>query len=123
MTVPQDNAELRGVAGASSGETYDGPGAAGAGKWAPGADAVRVYLRETRNRQETQGGQARTIDRVLIVENAVDVDWRSGDVVTFRRDGAGADEIATIRLVERRQVSDPDIDPDLQTTRLTLETA
>ena len=120
MTLLQSNATIKRVTGAAAGEAYDGPAGAGPEKWAGDASA---YLRERRDRAETAGGAARTVDRVLIVENALGVDWRSGDVVTIRRTGAAADETIAVRLVERRAIVDDDVDAELQTTRLTLETA
>lgn len=118
MTLPQRNATLTRVAAASAAESYDGPAVAGPEKWAGQADA---YLRERRDRDVTTGGGARTIDRLLIVEATLPIDFRSGDTVTFTPTGA-SEQTADVRLVERHTIDDPEIDPDLQTTRLTLET-
>lgn len=124
MSLLQRNATLLRVQGAGAGERYDASEGAGPDKWGPfdvdaGADA---YVKERRDRTSTAGGEARTIDRKLIVEAALPVEWRSGDTVTFRRTKSAADETAKVRLVERPEIDDPDIDPELQTTRLTLET-
>jgi hypothetical protein len=115
----QSNATLTRVSGAAGAESFEGPAAAGPEKWAGSAPA---YLRERRDRQRTAEGENRTIDRLLLVERRnPDLDWRSGDVVDFTKDGAA--QTATVRLVERPTVDDPDIPGELQTTRLTLETA
>lgn len=117
--LPQTNATVTRVAGSSAGESFDGPAAAGPEKWAGDAGA---YLRERRDRSTGPGGQARTLDRLLIVETADPVvDWRSGDTVEFTYRGEA--QSATVRLVDRHDIDDPDIPPELQTTRLTLETA
>lgn len=124
MSLPQRNGTLVKVTGPSSGESYDGPGVAGPDKWLPAVDEVAdVYLRETRDRVETAAGSDRTIDRVLVVDAAVDVDWRSGDVVTWRPTGAAVDEVATVRLVQTPEIDDPEITDDMRGARLTLETA
>lgn len=118
MTLPDRNATLWAVTSAAAGESYDGPDV-GADKWAGAADA---YLVEKRDRLETAAGGVRAIDRVLVVETALGIDWRSGDVVTFSRTGEG-DETATVQLVERADTDDVDIPADVQTTTITLETA
>lgn len=117
----QSNGTLVKVTGASSGEAYDGPVAAGPQKWIAAGDPTEIYLRERRDRNDATGD--RTIDRVLLVDRELAVDWRSGDVVTWRRTTAAADETATVKLVERPEIDDPDIPDDLATVRLTLETA
>lgn len=115
----QSNATLTKVSGASGGESFDGPAAPGAQKWAGSAPA---YMRESRDRQLGAAGSDRVLVRSLIVQNDnPPIAWRSGDVaeITF----AGAALVATVKLVERRAVDDPDIPAEVQTTRLTLEAA
>lgn len=121
--LEQTNATVLRVAGSSTGENFDGPAAAGADKWvAPDGELPNAYLRERRDRLTTPGGQQRSLDRLLIVETGTPaVDWRSGDIVTFSY--RGEQQVATVRLVDRHDVDDPDIPADLQTSRLTLETA
>jgi hypothetical protein len=114
----QRNATLTHVEAAGAGEAYDGPEAAGAEKWTGATDA---YLRERRDRQELRGGGARIIDRVLLVAADLGVDWRSGDVVTFTKNGV--EQRGTVKAVQMPTVDDPDIDRDVQTARLTLEPA
>lgn len=116
----QTNATLRRAQEAGGGEAYDGPAAAGADKWAGVSDA---YLRERRERTEAGALGARVIDRVLLVEHSLAVDWRSGDVVTWRRTGSDVDETAIVQLVEKPEIDDPEIDDDVRTVRLTLEAA
>lgn len=118
----QTNATVTRVAGASSGESFDGPAAPGADKWRDDDAPANAYLRERRDRFESPGGQTRVLDRVLLVETGnPPVGWRSGDTVWFSHHGDA--KTATVRLVERRDIDDPDIDAELQTTRLTLEMA
>lgn len=115
----QSNATLTKVSGASGGESFDGPAAAGPEKWAGSAPA---YLRESRDRQLSAAGGDRVLVRSLIVQNDnPSIAWRSGDIaeITF----AGDQLVVTVKLVERRAVTDPDIPPEVQTTRLTLEAA
>lgn len=114
----QRNATLTRVQSAGAGEAYDGPEAAGPDKWVGESDA---YLRETRDRQELRAGGARVIDRVLLVPGDLVVDWRSGDVVTFTKDGV--DVSAPVKAVQKPTIDDPDVDVDVQTARLTLEPA
>lgn len=114
----QRNATLTLVETAGAGEAYDGPEPAGAQKWAGAADA---YLRERRDRQELRGGGARIIDRVLLVASDLGVDWRSGDVVTFTKNGV--EQTGTVKAVQMPTIDDPDVDQDVQTARLTLEPA
>lgn len=115
----QTNATLTSVVGAGAGETFDGPPAAGAQKWAGEAG---VYVRERRDRVTTAGGADRIIDRLMLVDrDDPEIDWRSGDVVAFTKDGVA--QTGRVQLVQRPEVSDPDIPADVQTTRLTLEPA
>ena len=115
---PQVNATLTKVAGATGGESYDGPPAAGPQKWAGEED---VYLRERRQRiVNAQGGVDIVLDRVLMVDRDVDPGWAVGDVVTFTRRDGGV-ETGVVELVERPDISDPDIPAELITTRLTLQ--
>lgn len=118
MTLPQTNAELTNVDGGSSTDDgFEGPAGRGANKWNGSASA---YLRERRDRRQTAEGDDRVLDRVLIVENSEPaVDWQSGDFVDFVHGGDA--QTGVVKLVERRDVSDPDIPPEFQTTRLTLE--
>lgn len=115
------NATLQLVTGAGAGESYDGPAAAGAQKFAGEAEA---YLRERRDRsEEAAAGGTRRVERILIVPLDLAVDWRSGDVVTFERHATGETITAAVQLVERAETDDPEIPADVQTVRLTLETA
>lgn len=118
MTLPQTNAQLLAVAGAGgagNAEAYDGPAAAGAQKWAGQADA---YLRERRDRLRQARGEDRAMIRELILDTEdPDIDWRSGDVVTYRRDGDDQDTTVAVKTVERRELDGA----GQQTTRLTLE--
>lgn len=117
MTLPQTNAELTNVDAAGSDDGFEGPAARGANKWAGLASA---YLRERRDRVRSGEGEDRVLDRVLIVENSAPaVDWSSGDFVDFVHGGDA--QTGVVKLVERRDVDDPDIPPEFQTTRLTLE--
>lgn len=117
--LPQTNATVSRVAGSSAGEAFDGPAGPGPEKWAGAADA---YLRERRDRTTGPGGQARTLDRLLILANDDPaIVWASGDTVEFTYRGEA--QSAVVRLVDRHDVDDSDIPPEFQTTRLTLETA
>lgn len=117
MTLPQTNAELSNVDGASTGDGFEGPEGRGANKWNGSASA---YLRERRDRVRSSGGEDRVLDRLLIVETGDPaIDWASGDFVDF--DHAGQALTGRVKLVERRDIDDPDIPPEFQTTRLTLE--
>lgn len=117
MTLPQTNASLTNVDASSTGEGFEGPEARGANKW---AGVAAVYLRERRDRVRSGEGEDRVLDRVLIVENSAPaIDWQTGDFVDFEH--AGVALTGRVKLVERRDVSDPDIPPEFQTTRLTLE--
>lgn len=115
---PQTNARLSRVNGAGAGEAFDGPLAPGPEKWAGAED---VYLRERRDRQRTAERGAIVIDRILLVDEDVGIDWAVGDVLTFRRTGGDADESGTVQNVERPTIDDPDIPADLRTARLTLD--
>lgn len=117
MTLPQTNARLTNVDASSTGEGFEGPEARGPNKWAGLASA---YLRERRDRVRAGEGEDRVLDRLLIVENGEpELDWQSGDFVDFEH--AGVALTGRVKLVERRDVDDPDIPPEFQTTRLTLE--
>jgi hypothetical protein len=114
VSLLQRNATLTRVQGASGGESYDGP-TEGPEKWAGAADA---YLRERRDYQASSAGAERRMLRQLVVETGLGIDWRSGDRITFT--GPAGEEAGTVELVEARSVDDPDIPPEVQTTRLTL---
>lgn len=115
--LPQTNATLLKAEAAGAGESYEGPAGAGAEKWSGKADA---YLRERRDRLRQARGEVRAMIRELIVDtNEPAIDWRSGDIVTFRREGDDADTTVAIRTVERRALAGA----AHQTTRLTLEDA
>jgi hypothetical protein len=117
--VIQTNATLTRVTGAGAGESFDGPAAAGPEKW---AGEVGVYVRERRDRARALAGEARIIDRLVLVDrDDPAIDWRSGDVVTYTKDGVV--QGGAVKAVQRPTVDDPDIPADLQTTRLTLEPA
>jgi hypothetical protein len=118
---PQVNATLTVVNAAGTGETYDGPSAAGAQKWAGAAD---VYLRERRARpQSAGGGDVRLETAILVDRDTPAIDWLVGDVVTFTRRGAVAAETRKVATVVRPDIADPDIPPDLVTVTLTLDAA
>lgn len=117
MTLTQTNATVTNVDGASTGDGFEGPEGRGPNKW---AGIVSAYLRERRDRVRSGEGEDRVLDRLLIVENeSPPVDWASGDFVDFEHGGRAL--TGRVKLVERRDVDDPDIPPELQTTRLTLE--
>lgn len=116
---PQTNALLSRVEGPGVGEAFDGPPAAGVEKWAGGE---AVYLRERRDRQRTAEAGAIVIDRLLLVDQDVAIDWAVGDVVTFTRTG-GDVETGTVQNIERPTIDDPDIAGELRTARLTLDPA
>ncbi|MEJ7783178.1 MAG: hypothetical protein WKF96_00145 [Solirubrobacteraceae bacterium] len=120
MSLPQRNATLTAARGSSVGDSYDGPGV-GPEKWAGVADA---YLTEKRDRAAGAAGNTVTIDRILIVEAALGVDWRTGDQVSFAptADG-GVATIATVRGVQIGRTDDPEIPSEMRTVRLTLEPA
>lgn len=115
--LDQANATVLAVAASSSGEAFDGPLGPGAEKWAGTADA---YLRVRRDRTNSPAGGDRVVDRRLVVASSdPPVDWASGDWVTFTFDGD--QETVRVELVEPYKIGDPDIPPEVQTTRLTLE--
>lgn len=115
---PQVNAELTRVTGSTAGESFDGPGPLGPVKW-DGSEGV--YFRTRRDRQREQAGGDVILDRLLIVDATVPIDWRIGDGVEFTKDGQG--DTGTVRQVQRATIDDPDIPPELQTVRITLDPA
>lgn len=117
---PQTNATLTAVRPTRSGESFDGPAAAGPASW---EGVEPVYLRERRDRRREAVAGDVVLDRVLIVDADVQIDWRVGHVVTFERHDQPGPEDGTVKLVERRTINDPDIPPELQTVRLTLDPA
>jgi hypothetical protein len=121
--LDQTNATVTLVQAPSAGESFDGPPGPGAEKWrAPAGQAPNAYLRVRRDRRQTTAGATTPVDRLLLVEsNDPPVEWRSGDVVTLTH--AGEQITAPVRAVDRRAIDDPDIPPELQTTRLELEPA
>lgn len=117
----QVNARLIRVQAAGDGESYEGPAAAGAQKWAGQEDA---YLSEKRRWATSGEGSAVVLDRLLLVDvGAPDVEYTVGDVVTFERLGVPGEESATVDAVQRPAITDPEIPADLITVRLTLRPA
>lgn len=117
----QRNARLIAVHAAGDGESYDGPAAAGAEKWTGQADA---YVMEKRRWQQGAEGSDVLLDRLLLVDvGAPDVEYTVGDVVTFERLGVPGEETATVAIVQRPMIDDPEIPADLITVRLSLRAA
>lgn len=117
MTLPQSNASLLRVQAAGAGESYEGPAGPGAEKWAGIAEA---YFRERRDRQRQVRGEVRAMIRELILDtDEPAIDWRSGDIVTYRAVADVADTTVAVKTVERRALPGA----AHQTTRLTLEDA
>lgn len=124
---PQVNATLTRVQARSTpGEAVDGPPAPGPDKWTSTIDAPNIYLRERRRRRRGTTGQLGDvyIERTLIVEiDNPPVDWRTGDIVTFRYPSTAPATVGTIEDVHRPSITGGGIPRDLQTCRLTLQPA
>lgn len=117
----QTNATLSRVQAPGTGETFDGPPAAGPDKWvAAVGQAANAYVKTRRRRVTTAAGSDVVLETTLIVDSGSPaIDWRAGDIVTYARTGAAA-ESRTVETVEASAIDDAAFDSDLVTTRLGL---
>lgn len=119
---PQTNATVTAVAGSGSGDDWDRPAVAGGAKW---AGVIRAYYREATDR--VAAGAGGTVDvavrRELIVDTAAldELGLDTDDVVTFHVDGYPAESTGTARTIRRASLAN--IEPSLQTAKITLEDA
>jgi hypothetical protein len=88
VSLPQVNAQLLRVQGASSGDSAFDTGSEGAGpeKW---AGQLEAYYQEKRDRVVSGEGITRVLVRSLIVATSSAPAIEVGDVVTFDSDAAG----------------------------------
>lgn len=114
MTLPQINAVVKAIAGAT-GDGYDGP--ASTSKLTGTIDG---YVTVLKTRQPGPDGGVLQ-EPVVIVETAAiaAAAIAIGDVVTWRRQAAAADESGTVDRIESPDLGDPDL-ADVRTSRIVL---
>lgn len=114
--LPQSNARLTKIESSGTRKDWELPAGAGAEKWAGDVDA---YYTEKRERVTAGGDSDVIVRRMLIVETRHVEALDNDDLITFTY--AGAEQISSVQLIERRDLAD--MPADLRTARLTLADA
>lgn len=95
MATPQINATLTKVEGVGTSADYDHAGGADDPKW-EGSEGC--YFQSTLARVPSGGETAVIGTRSLILDEAVDIDWSTGDTVTFTPFG-GSEQTGEIQAI------------------------
>lgn len=82
---PLSNATLARVQAGGGAEDYDAASAAGTEKW---AGEARAFVNDEATSDDRDSGSSVVLERTMAVDDALDVDWQRGDIVTYTYRGA-----------------------------------
>jgi hypothetical protein len=99
---PLSNATLARVQAGGGAEDYDAASAAGPEKW---VGAARAFVNDQASSDDGARGSSVVLERTIVVDDALDVDWQRGDIVTYTYRGATqTGEIRDIKITSAQGV-------------------